>query len=395
MRYLSVLASNVFINVPTVLLVLMYSHLGTFQDSARLGTALAYAAPLYLLFSMQHGVAILAGRRAWGEATALRVKLAPLYLLIAVVVSVVYKEYLILVVGLYRLGDLLYEPYFSEKIRTMDYRGLFASSGGRLLVFLLSLLAVYLLKLELMQAVMLLAFANIAITIWSCGFSWTAGIRNAIATRTDFLMGGGACLASLSVNVPRYFLGRADTGDLAAYSNLLTIVMAATLVFVSFNNLYFAKCARAGETGVFHFFTRSLGFGAIAAAMLWIFVVHDFEVAKILVGIALGKRYVAYAGLVYLFWLFYWLLYLQNVANCVLIYVGAGRIILLSNVLLLALLAIGFLAVLGNASALSAVVVVNISMAIFLVVAVYLTFTRLRGVAGLRGVSEMPKDRPA
>ena len=389
MRYLSVLASNVFINVPTVLLVLMYSHLGTFQDSARLGTALAYVAPLYLLFSMQHGVAILAGRKAWDDSTALRAKLAPLYLLIAIVVSLVYKEYLILVIGFYRLGDLMYEPYFSEKIRSMDYRGLFASSGGRLLVFVLSLLVAYFLKLELMQAVTLLAVTNIAITIWSCGFSWLGGIRNAIYTRSDFLMGGGACLASLSVNVPRYFLGRADAGDLAAYSNMLTIVMAGTLVFVSFNNLYFAKCARSGEEGVFHFFTRSFGFGVIAASLAWLFIVHDFEVAKLLVGVALGKRYVAYAGLVYLFWLFYCLLYLQNVANCVLIYLGAGRVILLSNVLLLVLLACGFLAVLGSATALSAAVVVNISTVIFLVVSLSLTFTRLRGVC------EMPKDRPA
>ncbi|WGS50617.1 hypothetical protein LFL96_03650 [Paraburkholderia sp. D15] len=367
----------------------MYSHLGTFQDSARLGTALAYAAPLYLLFSMQHGVAILAGRRAWDEATALRAKLAPFYLLIAVAVSVVYHEYLILVVGIYRLGDLMYEPYFSEKIRTMDYRGLFASSGGRLLVFLLSLLAVFLLKLPLMQAVILLAAANIAITLWSCGFSWAAGMRTAIATRSDFLMGGGACLASLSVNVPRYFLGRADAGDLAAYSNMLTIVMAATLVFVSFNNLYFAKCARGGEAGVYRFLTRSLGVGVIAAALLWIFIIHDFGLAKLLVGLALGPRYLAYAGLVYLFWLFYWLLYVQNVANCVLIYAGAGRVILLSNILLLALLAGGFLAVLGNATALSAAVVVNIATAIFLFVTLSLTFVRLRGMG------EIPRDRLA
>lgn len=389
MRYLSVLASNVFINVPTVLLVLLYSHLGTFQDSARLGTALAYVAPLYLLFSMQHGVAILAGRKAWGDSTALRLKLAPLYLLVAIVVSVVYKEFLILVIGFYRFGDLIYEPYFSEKIRTMDYRGLFASSGSRLLVFLLSLLVVYLFKLQLMQAALLLAVTNIAMTIWACGFSWLSGVRRATYTRADFLMGGGACLASLSVNVPRYFLGRADAGDLAAYSNLLTIVMAATLVFVSFNNLYFAKCARAGEEGVFHFFTRSMGFGVLAASLAWIFVVHDFDVAKMLVGVALGKRYMAYAGLAYLFWLFYWMLYLQNVANSVLIYAGAGRVILLSNVLLLALLAGGFLVVLSNATAWSAAVVVNISMVIFLAVSLSLTFARLRGI------SEMPKDRPA
>ncbi|WP_395066838.1 hypothetical protein [Paraburkholderia silvatlantica] len=375
---------------------MMYSHLGTFQDSARLGTALAYVAPLYLLFSMQHGIAILAGRKAWGESTALRAKLAPLYLLTTLVVSIFYKDYLILLMGLYRLGDLLYEPYFSEKIRNLDYRGLFSSSGGRLLVFLLGLLGAYYFKLELIPAMMLLFCINITITFLACGFSWLREILTAKFSRIDFLMGGGACLASLSVNVPRYFLGRADAAELAAYSNMLTIVMAATLMFVSFNNLYFAKCARSAESGVYRFLTRSIGVGVLAASLFWIFIVQDFDVAKLLVGVALGKRYLDYAGLVYLFWLFYWCLYLQNVANCVLIYIGAGRGILLSNVLLLALLVCGFLTVLGNASALSAAVVVNISMGIFLVVTLSVTFAKLRGAMGLRASGgETPKDHPA
>jgi O-antigen/teichoic acid export membrane protein len=394
MRYLSVLASNVFINVPTVLLVLMYSHLGTFQDSARLGTALAYVAPLFLLFSMQHGVAILAGKRMWTESTSLRAKLAPFYLVIALCISAIYNEYLILLVGLYRLGDLLYEPYFSEKIRATDYRGLFASSGSRLLVFLIGMCAIYLLKLDLMRAMMLLAVLNLIVTFGSCGFSWLRNSWKARLARADLLMGGGACLASLSVNVPRYFLGGAGAGDLAAYSNLLTIVMAATLVFVSFNNMYFARCARAGEEGVWRFFARSSVAGIVAASLLWVLVIHDFVVAKTLVRLALGERYLSYAGLVYLFWLFYWLLYLQNVANCVLIYAGAGRVILSSNVLLLVLLACGFVAIRSNISALSAAIIVNVSTAIFLMVAFSLTYKSLRRSGSMKQTQKMSEDHP-
>ncbi|KMQ80445.1 hypothetical protein BPMI_03508c [Candidatus Burkholderia pumila] len=395
MRYLSVLASNIFINVPTVVLVLMYSHFGTYQDSARLGTALAYIAPLYLLFTMQHGVAILAGRKGWSESTALRLKLAPFYLLIAVIASIVCREYLILMIGVFRLGDLLYEPYFSEKIRSMDHRGLFVSSGSRLFVFVATVAAVYWFRLPLMEAVTLLAVTNIAMTAVSCGSGWISQVRVVTATRTDFWLGVGACIASLSVNVPRYFLGRAAAADLAAYSNMLTIVMAATLMFVSFNNLYFARCARSAELGVHRFLVRLLGFGVLVAAMFWVFIVNDYDVARLLTGLALGQRYLPYAGLVFLFWLFYWGLYLQNVANCVLIYLGAGKVIMLSNLLMLALLAGGCFMVTGNMSALSAAVVVNVSMAVFLGVALSLTFLKLQGaIEELAGVNKM-KDQPA
>ncbi len=383
MRYLLVLISSIFVNVPTVLLVLVYARFGTFADSAGLGIALAYAAPLHLFFSMQHGVAILAGNLSWCNATALRVKLAPFYLISAIAISIIYKEWLIFWVALYRFGDLLYEPVFSERMRSGDSRRMLVGSGGRLFVFLIGLLLGLVLGLEPTLVLAILAGLNIAMALWSAGSEWYASVRRAVPDWAGVLMGAGACLASVSVNVPRYFLAGARVSELAAYSNILTVVMAGTLLFVSFNNLLFAKASREGLDGVVSFFLRSNLLGLFVMPLACFLVFRDFAVAKMLVVMGLGANYQSYANLLPLFWVFYCLLYLQNVANCVLIYLGGGRQIFVSNFLLLIFLAFGFLYPQGEVSSYRALIVVVISMVVFLLVMTSLVFLRLRGRRGL------------
>lgn len=382
MRYLSVLISNIFVNVPTVLLVLMYAHFGTFANSASLGIALAYAAPVYLFFSMQHGVAILGGNVTWGDATALRVKLAPLYLASAVAISLVYKEWLILLVVLYRFGDLLYEPVFCERVRVGDSRRMLLGSGVRLLVFIIGLLLGFAFSLELAHVLAILAGLNIAMALWSAGSQWHASFWRTTPNWGGLLMGAGACLAGLSVNVPRYFLVGAPASDLAAYSNILTVVMAGTLLFVSFNNIFFARAARIGRHGVVSFFVRSSLLGLLASPLAWLLVVNDFMVAKVLIGLGLGTRYQPYANLLPLFWVFYCMLSLQNVANCVLIYLGGSRQIFISNLLLLMFLVAGFLVSQGTTSSYRALTIVIASMAVFLLILFSMVLFRLRAGRG-------------
>jgi len=383
MRYLWVLISNIFINVPTVLLVIIYAHFGTFSDSASLGIALAYAAPLYLFFSMQHGVAILGGNVAWTDAIALRAKLAPLYFASAIAIALVYQEWLIFLVALYRFGDLLYEPVFCERTRNGDVRGMLLGSGGRLLIFILGLVLGHVLRCNPAQTLAVLAALNLVMALKSAGSVWYEGIQQASLRWGDFLMGAAACLASLSVNVPRYFLANAHDGDLAAYSNILTVMMAGTLLFVSFNNLYFARAAQIGRDGVVSFFLRSSILALVATVLAGVLLADDYRVAKLLIRFGLGTNYLQYATLLPLFWIFYCALYLQNVANCVLIYFGGNRQIFLSNVLLLVFLVVGFVALPGVGSAHRALVIVLAAMAIFLMVMTILVVSRFRSAGEL------------
>ena len=80
------LLSNILFSAPPVLLVLVYARVGSFEDSAVLGLALAVCAPLQLFFSMQHGLSILSGRMSLQSALSMRVLLlAPLLFLSAAV----------------------------------------------------------------------------------------------------------------------------------------------------------------------------------------------------------------------------------------------------------------------------------------------------------------------
>lgn len=385
MRYLSVLIANILVNVPTVLLVLMYAHLGTFAESASLGIALAYVAPLFLFFSMQHGVAILGNKMPWQDAIGLRIKLAPIYLGIAVIVAVVYREWLILAVACYRLGDLLYEPYFYEKMRESNARKLLTSTASRLLAFVLCVALGFVTGAGPVVTVVILSIVNLVMSIQCAGSEWQARTRQAMPKWGDFLMGGAACLASLSVNVPRYFLVSAHEGDLAAYSNILTIVMAGTLLFVSFNNLFFSRAARGGSEAVLTFFVRSMLIGILVASLAWVFVVGDHALANVLVRVGLGRNYLPYAPLLSLFWVFYCALYLQNVANCLLIYTGSSRYIFISNALLIVFLVAGFLLLPGAMTALRALIIVIAAMVVFLMIVLPLVFIRLRDVRPVPG----------
>lgn len=389
MQYLAVLFSNILTNVPTVLLVLIYSHFGTFVESARLGVALAYVAPLYLLFSMQHGLSILGGTKDWEDAMAIRTKFALAYFSIAALMSVAVGEYLVLALALYRLGDLWFEPYFCEKTKIADPGKLLSSSSWRLVVFTLGLAASHLLKLNLLLVVSVLAVLNFLVTFCIVGVSWIARIRSVILRGADILMGGAACLASLSVNVPRYFLTQAHEGDLAAYSNILTVVMAATLMFVSFNNMYFSRCAVGGRQGVLVFYIKSLVVAMGGISLTWIFCAKDFMLSKFLIANVFGVQYLEYAELIFMFWIFYCLLYLQNSVNCVLIYARASKLILVVNILLLGLLLVGFFRFFEVATAHKALVIVNIAMAMFVGTAMALALARLRTM------DVAPKDCPA
>ncbi|RDK12134.1 hypothetical protein DN412_00875 [Cupriavidus lacunae] len=313
----------------------------------------------------------------------MRAKLAPAYLTLAVAISFVYQEWLILLVALYRFGDLLYEPVFCEKMRNGDARGMLVGSGGRLVVFLLGLMPGFTLGLGPVQTLAILATLNIVMAAWSAGSSWYASIRRVALKGGDFLMGAAACLASLSVNVPRYFLVGAHEGDLAAYSNILTVMMAGTLLFVSFNNMFFARATRVGRDGVVSFFLRSSLLGLLATSLAWLLIVDNYQVAKVLVQFGLGASYLPYAILLPLFWIFYCALYLQNVANCVLIYAGGSRQIFLSNFLLLIFLAIGFMGLPGAISAYRALIIAVAAMGVFLLLIISLAVVRLRSDDGL------------
>ena len=335
-NFILVLLSNILFSVVSLVLTLAYAHLGSYEESADLGVALAVCAPLQLFFSMQHGVSILAGKISGQDALSMRVLLLIPFLVLSAIISWVMREPLVFVFSLFRVGDFLYEPLFYELIKGAKGRRLFVEGVIRVFFLVLGGGVCLFYGLGIVETVFWLAVVNGVFVLLKFRGNWRGGALKSLAIgRSSHFLGGSALLASMCVNVPRYSLPSSEPGDLAAYSNMLTLVMGGTLLFGVVNNVIFARSSKLGFEGVVGFLRKSLFFSALGVIFSLVFVGFDGYFSRLFVMIFFGDGYSGYSSLVFGFSVFYFILYLQNSLNCAYIYAGLERCFAIGTAILL------------------------------------------------------------
>lgn len=334
-RVLLALFSNVLFSAPPILLVLVYARIGSYEESALLGLALAVCAPLQLFFSMQHGISILSGKVSVETALSMRVLLVAPLLFVSFVVSLFLNESIVLIFAFYKIGDFLYEPFFYQYIKRSDLTNLFSQSVFRFLVQVLFGSIGFYLSADILTLILLLALINIILPIMKITRFWGGMSVGLLHQYTSgFFLGASALGAALCINLPRYFLTGIKTEDFAAYSNLLTIVMGGTLLFGAFNNVFFARATSGGAIGVIGFLKKSIIITVVGVLVSNVFVMYDNALSKIFISIFLGSSYSEYYSLVFGFAVFYCALYTQNSLNLCYVYFSREREFMFASAML-------------------------------------------------------------
>lgn len=366
-----------FFNAPGIILVLYYAHSGTLADSSDLGLAYAIVGPLYLFFSMQHGLSILSGKKLGEVCLKERLILSPLIFIFVVVAACFVGITAIPALALFRIADILFEPVFYEFSRAEKYLQSFVWSAVRFLVFCSGLLVLQLYSWEGVTDGLLF------LSPWLIGFSVYAIHKNMNSALifenwnlktvyfSESSLGLSALIASIVVNVPRYFIGKRNTFDLAFYSNMLTIVLGFSLFYIVLSNLLFGRMSSRGSSGVQRFFNLSLvaAFWCMVACIFLSWAGGGLEL--VFVDLAFGSKYRPNSDTVFLFFIFLVLLYLQNSINSVLIYFKRNRFILSANILLFFFVLISLL-VFAEPTVKSVISTVNIASAGYLIVFAWL-----------------------
>lgn len=367
-RILLVLLSNILFSSPPIFLTLIYARVGSYADSAALGLALAVCAPLQLFFSMQHGLSILSGLISIQAALSMRVVLLVPLLFLSAVVAWVSNEPIILVFALYRVGDFLYEPFFFDLIKRSDMGVVFTQSLIRFLSqFICGGVGLYF-SSDIFVVLSLLAFINILFSVVKITRCWRfLSLGFSRQYWSGFFLGGGALIAAICINIPRYFLSRGNAEDFAAYSNILTIVMGGTLLFGAINNVVFARASSLGFNHVVIFLNRSMFFALLGIMASFLFVAFDGVLSKLFVSIFLGNKYSSSYSLVAGFSVFYFILYMQNSLNLSYLYFGRAKMFMAGSAVLLILLMVAIY--FG-----STIFFANIEFVVWLVNLLYLTF---------------------
>lgn len=339
LSFFLVLLSNILFAASSILLTLAYAHMGGFEEAASLGVAFAVCSPLQLFFSMQHGVSIISGKTSWEDALSIRLVLLIPFLFLSAIVSWLIDEPLVFVFSLFRVGDFLYEPFFYFLIKNAYSLWLFFEVLGRFILLVFAWCVLFYYGFDIFEIVFTLAILNFSFVSLRYGlvkrgrglnFRWTG--------EHNYFLGVSALLVSVSVNVPRYVLPASEAGDLAAYSNMLTLCVGGTLFFGSLNNVLFAKNSKEGWNGVFDFLNISLALSMLGFFISFFFVFFDGLLSEMFILLFFGDGYIAYSGLVFGFSVFYFILYLQNSLNYAYVYAGFHKLFTIGSAFLLVLL---------------------------------------------------------
>jgi len=317
--------ANVFFSLPSLFLVVAYSHFGSLNDSAVLGISFAICAPVQLFFSMQHGVSILAGKLDYRFSFLTRLSMVAPFLIVGCIFSVYFSTAVVLLFFLARVTDYLYEPFLYEKFRGDTSFGVAVETGGRFLgILLIVSLSVYydfgllwsLVGISIFSAFFVLARLPGAIP-WG-EKKWGVGV--------GLYTGLVPLVSSVLVNIPRYFLFGKEDALIAFYSNMLTLVLGGSLVYGAFNNFYLSKCMAQGGGGGVKFLdgTVCVFFMGLLASLGFYFFegVMSLEFVRLF----LGSKYIGYYDLVFGFAVFYFILYLHSALNCIFVCMGLERI---------------------------------------------------------------------
>lgn len=382
-NYFLFLCASVLFSAPSVLLVLFYAHFGSVEDAARLGFAYSILAPVQLLLSMQHSIAILSGGKDWRECIEQRTVLGVLFLAAASLLAMVFGDWSLFALAFVRVGDFLYEPRFYGHAKAARLRALSAENAARFLVFVLAVLMVHVLDIgsitfELVAigalntgvAVLTVARAMNWVPI-SRGRSWCSGM----------FLGAAAFAASVAVNVPRYFLVSGDPSELAFYSNMLTLVLGGSLVYIALSNTLLVRYAASGREGLFQYLKAAVLVTAVAIILSFALFSTELGLSSVVVAVFLGEKYIPFVGLVAYFAVYYSLLFLQHSLNSVLISLKKNTHVLIGNVFLLVLLAVA-VRLFAVPTAISVILVADIATTIFVLFTSVYVYVALAKRAG-------------
>lgn len=312
---------------------------------ARVGLAYAILAPIYTLASMQHGSLILSGSESWTRSLSMRISIALPVMLICVVLAFATGNSLVYAVLLLRLGDLVFEPYFYEKARTRNYGELLVYSGLRFSLILVAILAFSILvKLPMGAVLSIAAVPAIFVPIWLYReHSFSAELKMLATDRawlwSGTFLGMTTFVATLGVNIPRYFLASAEPAELALYSNMLTLILGAGILYISAANMQFSSAASRGEMAVKRFFINSVLLTCGATGVLLAFSGQIDSISELAVPFVFGNLYAHHYFLVKYFSIFFALLYIGHVFGLVCVYANAKRLLFVFNTISTVLLA--------------------------------------------------------
>lgn len=334
-----VFISNTLFTLPSFLLVIAYSHYGTLNDSALLGIAFAICAPVQLFFSMQHSVSILAGRLDYRHAVLGRLAMVGPFLLIGGIFSAYFSSLVFFLFFLARVADFLYEPFLYERFRVGPTFANVCEVGFRFLGIALIIVLFAYFGLGLSWCLLSVSlFGSVFIRVSRMPFGelkkWSSGL--------GFYSGIVPLVSSLLVNLPRYFLIDNEDAVIAFCSNMLTLVMGGSLLYVALNNFLFSRSAARGGLAVVKFLDRAVGLLVMGFLVCLVFYFVDF-VSIAFVNIFLGDRYIAYHHFVFGFAVLYVVLYLHNALNFTFIFMGLERVYFLLLVVYLSSLFLGFI----------------------------------------------------
>lgn len=312
--------TNVFFSVPSIFLVMVTSHFGSYSDAALLGVSFSICAPVQLFFSMQHNVSILSGQLNFRDSLRTRFLLIIPFLLFGLVGSVYFSSQIIFCFFLYRCAEFIYEPVLCEGLRKGSYNDVFKQTLFRFVLFSSIVFGMLYAGMTLNVALLIVgvAFAILTLRYVSLAFD------GSVASFGGFALGAAAFLSSVIVNIPRYFVAAADPSFAAFYSNMLTLVLGGGLLYGAFNNYFFPRLIASDSNGAVMFLNLSAAVFAVGVLVSWL-MFSGAVVPKLFLNVFLGEKYLIYSELVIGFAFFYFVMYFHAALNFLFVYLGLAK----------------------------------------------------------------------
>jgi hypothetical protein len=312
--------TNVFFSAPSIFLVMVTSHFGSYSDAALLGISFSICAPVQLFFSMQHNVSILSGQLGFRSSLRTRFFLIVPFLLFGLVGSIYFSSQIIFCFFLYRCAEFLYEPVLCEGLRKGGYNQVFRQTLFRFVLFSSIVFGMLYAGMTLDVALLIVGvvFAILTLRYVSLAFD------RSVSSFSGFALGAAAFLSSVIVNIPRYFVAAADPSFAGFYSNMLTLVLGGGLLYGAFNNYFFPRLIASGSNGAVRFLNLSAVVFVVGILVSWL-LFSGVVIPELFLKVFLGEKYLIYSELVIGFAFFYFVMYFHAVLNFLFVFLGLAK----------------------------------------------------------------------
>ena len=312
--------TNVCFSAPSIFLVMVTSHFGSYSDAALLGVSFSICAPVQLFFSMQHNVSILSGQLNFRDSLRTRSLLIIPFLIVGLVGSIYFSSQIIFYFFIYRCAEFLYEPVLCEGLRKGSYNEVFKQALFRFVLFSAIVFGILYAGMTLNVALLIVSVVFSILTFRYVSLAF----NGSVASFGGYALGAAAFLSSVIVNIPRYFVAAADPSFAAFYSNMLTLVLGGGLLYGAFNNYFFPRLIASGCKGAVRFLNLSAAVFAGGLLVSWL-MFSGAVVPKLFLNVFLGDKYIIYSELVIGFAFFYFVMYFHAVLNFLFVFLGLAK----------------------------------------------------------------------